>query len=425
MRVIDPAAFTAFFSRPRRGVFCERVSLESIAKKIGTPAYVYSRAALEANFRGLDRALSQALGATPHTVCYAMKANSNLSLLRLLARMGSGFDIVSGGELERLRLAGIPANRVVFSGVGKTREEIAEAIRTGILLFNTESPAELELLTEEASRLRRRVPASIRVNPDVAAGAHPHIATGRKHHKFGVEWAQARKLYREYAGSKWIEWRGIGSHVGSQVLSLTPYRNALRKLAGYFRELAAQGVRLKYLDMGGGLGVRYTTERPPQFSEFAATVARETRGLGCHLLIEPGRSIVAQTGVLLMRVLYAKRTRGKEFVVVDAAMNDFLRPALYAARHPITVVGRQRGRRMQNVAIVGPVCETGDVFHDAWPLPEVHEGDVLALWGAGAYGATMASNYNSRARPAEVLVDGRGMKVIRKREAISEMMRGE
>jgi diaminopimelate decarboxylase len=425
-RATDPATYTPSFSRKGGRVYCEGVSLEQVAAKVGTPAYVYSRAGLEGAYRGLDRALTSALGKTPHTICYAVKANSNLTLLRLLGRFGSGFDIVSGGELERLRRAGVRTNRVVFSGVGKTREEIADALRFGIMLFNVESPAELDLLAREASRLKRRAPASIRVNPDVAAGAHPHISTGRRMHKFGVDWEQARKLYLAHHDSKWIEWRGIGSHLGSQVLSLSPYKEALKKLAGYMRDLASNGVNLRYLDMGGGLGVRYTTEQPPSYASFAKALASQTRGLGCHVLVEPGRSIVAQTAVLLMHVLYTKETRGKTFIVADAAMNDFMRPALYAATHPITIASRHnRGKKIKDAAIVGPVCETGDVFLDSWPIGEVAPGDLLALWGAGAYGTVMTSNYNSRPRPAEVLVDGRRIRTIRKRESVADIMRGE
>jgi diaminopimelate decarboxylase len=422
----DPASYTPHFIRRRGNVFCEGVSLEAIAKKVGTPAYVYSSAVISGAYRELDGALTSALGKTPHTICYAVKANSNLSVLRLLAKLGSGFDIVSGGELERLRRAGVSPRRVVFSGVGKSREEIAEGLRAGIFLFNVESAAELELLSAEAGRLRRRAAASIRVNPDVVAGAHPHIATGRRHHKFGVDWPQARKMYLAHARSKWIDWQGIGSHVGSQVLSLTPYRQALRKLSGYVRDLGANGVRLRYVDIGGGLGVRYTTENPPTAREYARALAEETRGLGRHLLIEPGRRIVAQAGVLLMSVLYAKETRGKTFVVTDAAMNDFMRPALYAATHPITAISKVSSlKRSNEVAIVGPVCETGDVFLDSWPLGEVHSGDVLALWGAGAYGTSMTSNYNSRPRPAEVMVEGKKVRIVRKRETTADIMRGE
>jgi diaminopimelate decarboxylase len=421
----DPASYTPHFLRRRGNIFCEGVSLEDVAKKVGTPAYVYSGAAIYGAYSELDHALTSALGKTPHTICYAVKANSNLSVLRLLAKLGSGFDIVSGGELERLRRAGVSPHRVVFSGVGKSREEIAEGLRAGIFLFNVESLAELDLLAAEAARLRRRAAASIRVNPDVVAGAHPHIATGRRHHKFGVDWPQARKMYLAHAKSKWIEWQGIGSHVGSQVLSLTPYRQALRKLSGYVRDLEANGLRLRYVDIGGGLGVRYTTEDPPTAREYARALAEETRGLGRHLLIEPGRRIVAQAGVLLMRVLYTKETRGKTFVVTDAAMNDFMRPALYSATHPITSVTQNSGTARKNVAIVGPVCETGDVFLDSWPLGEVHSGDLLALWGAGAYGTSMTSNYNSRPRPVEVMVEGKKFRIIRKRESTDDIMRGE
>jgi diaminopimelate decarboxylase len=422
----DPATYTPHYIRRRGKVFCEGVPLEAIAKKVGTPAYVYSGAAISGAYSELDNALTSALGKTPHTICYAVKANSNLSVLRLLAKLGSGFDIVSGGELERLRRAGISRSRVVFSGVGKSREEIAEGLRAGIFLFNVESPAELELLAAEAARLRKRASTSIRVNPDVVAGGHPHIATGRRHHKFGVDWPQARKMYLAHRDSKWIEWQGIGSHVGSQVLNLTPYRQALRKLSGYVRDLEANGVRLRYVDIGGGLGVRYTSENPPKAREYARALAEETRGLRRHLLIEPGRRIVAQAGVLLMRVLYKKETRGKTFVVVDAAMNDFMRPALYSATHPITSVSQKSSaNKFSGVAIVGPVCETGDVFLDSWPLGEVHAGDLLALWGAGAYGTSMTSNYNSRPRPAEVLVEGKKFRVIRKRETTADIMRGE
>jgi diaminopimelate decarboxylase len=422
---LDPATFNPGFSRRADNTFCDSVPLSRIAERVGTPAYVYSQSAMEGAYEGLDRALTRALVKTPHSICYAVKANSNLSVLRLLAKLGSYFDIVSGGELGRLRAAGIATKRAVFSGVGKTREEISEALRAGVLIFNVESPAELQLLEQEASRLRKRAPASIRVNPDVEAGAHPHIATGRRHHKFGVDWAQARKMYLSHRQSKWIEWQGISAHVGSQVLSLKPYKEALARLADYVRELAHEGIKLRYLDIGGGLGVRYTNEQPPTFAAYGSALAGQTRGLGCHLLIEPGRSIVAAAGVLLMRVLYTKKTRGKQFVITDAAMNDFMRPALYGAVHPITSVDSKPGGKLRKVAIVGPVCETGDEFHDAWPLGDVKAGDLLALWGAGAYGASMASNYNSRMRPAEVLVEDKKFRVIRKRETRAELMRGE
>jgi diaminopimelate decarboxylase len=424
-RALDPSSYNPGFSRRAGRVFCESVSLATLAERTGTPAYIYSQSAIEGAYLGLNRALTRSLGKTPHSICYAVKANSNVSVLRVLGKLGSYFDIVSGGELERLRSAGIAARRAVFSGVGKTREEISEGLRAGVLIFNVESPAELELLEREAGRLRKRAPASIRVNPDVEAGAHPHIATGRKHHKFGVDWRQARRMYLQNRESKWIAWQGVSAHVGSQVLSLTPYRQALGRLVDYVRDLARNGVSLTYLDIGGGLGVRYTTERPPSFAAYARALANETRGLKCHLLIEPGRAIVAAAGVLLMRVLYTKETRGKLFVVTDAAMNDFMRPALYSAVHPIAAIEQRPGGRSRKVAIVGPVCETGDEFHDAWPLGDVKAGDLLGLWGAGAYGSSMASNYNSRPRAPEVLVEGKKFRVIRKRETRADLMRGE
>jgi len=425
---LDPSRSTPFFRWRKNQLVCENVALEAIAKRTGTPTYVYSGAAVQSAYRNLDRALSRALRPAPHTICYAVKANSNLSLLRLLARLGSGFDIVSGGELERLRRAGVKGKHIVFSGVGKKREEIADALRAGILLFNVESAAELELLASEAARLRRPAPAALRVNPDVEAGAHPHISTGKHHHKFGIDWQHAWKLYLAHRNSAWIRWQGISAHIGSQILSVAPYREAVGKLAGYVRGLARAGVRLGYVDVGGGFGVRYTSETPPAFDEYASILARELAGLDCHVLVEPGRALVANAGVLLMRVLYVKDTRGKTFVVTDAAMNDFLRPALYDAVHPITNATRTHAKermRTADAAIVGPVCETGDVFLHSWPRPETKAGDLLLLWGAGAYGFAQSSNYNSRPRPAEVLVEGARFRVIRKRESVADLMRGE
>jgi diaminopimelate decarboxylase len=425
---LDPSRSTPFFRWRKNQLVCENVALEAIAKRTGTPTYVYSGAAVQSAYRNLDRALSRALRPAPHTICYAVKANSNLSLLRLLARLGSGFDIVSGGELERLRRAGVKGKHIVFSGVGKKREEIADALRAGILLFNVESTAELELLASEAARLRRPAPAALRVNPDVEAGAHPHISTGKHHHKFGIDWQHAWKLYLAHRNSAWIRWQGISAHIGSQILSVAPYREAVGKLAGYVRGLARAGVRLGYVDVGGGFGVRYTSETPPAFDEYASILARELAGLDCHVLVEPGRALVANAGVLLMRVLYVKDTRGKTFVVTDAAMNDFLRPALYDAVHPITNATRTHAKermRTADAAIVGPVCETGDVFLHSWPMPETKAGDLLLLWGAGAYGFAQSSNYNSRPRPAEVLVEGARFRVIRKRESVADLMRGE
>ncbi|MGH9795316.1 MAG: diaminopimelate decarboxylase [Candidatus Acidiferrales bacterium] len=453
-KFIDPAAFTPFFTRRRGELHCESVPAAAIAKHYGTPAYVYSSAAIRAAFRALDSAFAR----WPHTLCYSVKANSNLSILRLLARLGSGFDIVSGGELYRLRRAGVSPRRVVFSGVGKTRDEIRDALRAGILLFNVESAAELEMLAQEASRLRRPAPAGVRVNPDVAAGGHPHISTGRRHHKFGVDWDEARRLYRAWKDSRWIRWQGISAHIGSQILSVAPFRRAAQRLSRFVQELSRDGIRLKYFDFGGGLGIRYTGERPLPQREYARALIAALRPTGCHLLLEPGRSIVGAAGVLLTRVILTKRTGGKRFIVTDAAMNDLMRPALYDAVHPITKAKLElRNSKVENrktktgapphtaklvvgdpsqadfrfsffdlrADIVGPVCETGDCFLHDWPIEEVNAGDLLVIWGAGAYGFAIANNYNSRPRPAEVLVEGSRTRLIRRRESHADLIRGE
>ena len=419
-RVVDPVRYTSGFSYRGSRLFCEGVSVEKIAEQVGTPAYLYSRASIEQAYRRMDTAF----GSLPHTICYAVKANSNLGILRVFAGLGSGFDIVSGGELYRLRRIGVPGSRIVFSGVGKSREEIREALRARILLFNVESPAELGLLASEASRLRVRAAASIRVNPDVEAGGHPHISTGHHRHKFGIDWDAARGLYLQHRANRWIEWQGISAHIGSQILTLTPYRRALARLAEFVRELGRDGITLRYLDCGGGLGIRYTSEQPPDDAAYARELVRAVRPLGCHLLIEPGRSLVGPAGVILMRVLYTKENRRRTFVVVDAAMNDFMRPALYGATHPITRAKRGSGTPAR-ADVVGPVCESGDCFVQDWPVGKVASGDLLVLWGAGAYGFVEASNYNSRPRPAEVLVDGRRVKMIRRRESRADLVRGE
>jgi diaminopimelate decarboxylase len=418
--VADPAGYTAGFAYHGSRLFCEGVAIADAAERFGTPAYVYSRASIEQAYRRMDAAF----GKLPHTICYAMKANSNLAILRLFAAMGSGFDIVSGGELYRLKRIGVAGNRIVFSGVGKSREEIREALRARILLFNVESAAELDLLASEASRLHTRAAASIRVNPDVIAGGHPHISTGHHSHKFGIDWEMARGLYLAHRDSRWIHWRGISAHIGSQIVSLTPHRRALTRLAGFVRELSRAGIALRYVDCGGGLGIRYTSEKPPEIKSWAAQLARIIRPLGCHLLIEPGRSLVGPAGVLAMRVLYTKQNRGKNFVIVDGAMNDFMRPALYDATHPITRAERTSGPA-DRADIVGPVCESGDAFLHDWPLGKVASGDTLVLWGAGAYGTSQTSNYNSRPRPIEIMVDGKRARVVRRRESRADLVRGE
>lgn len=419
---IDPASYTPEFSWRGNELYCEGVRLEEIAARVGTPAYVYSSGSISEAYRNLDKAL----GRQPHTICYALKANANLSIVRLLARLGSGFDMVSAGELFRLQRAGVDTESIVFSGVGKSREEIREALRARIGVFNVESAAELETLSSEASRAGIRAFAGIRVNPDVEAGGHPHISTGHHSHKFGIDWENALPLYLRYRDSRWIEWRGISAHIGSQILSLAPFRRALTRLARHFRELGDAGIKLKYLDFGGGLGVRYSDEKPLSPADYAKTIIPILRPLRCHLLLEPGRSIIAPAGVLLMRVLYTKENRGKSFVIVDAAMNDFIRPALYDAVHPITAAKRSDGHGAALRAdIAGPVCESGDCFAQNWPLPQVSAGDLLVLWGAGAYGFVETSNYNARPRPAEILVEESRFRIIRRRESLSDLIRGE
>ncbi len=421
----DPANYTPGFSYRHGALACEAVSLATIAQRVGTPAYVYSRAAFTSAYHELDRAL----GRVPHRICYAVKANSSLAVLRAFARLGSSFDIVSGGELFRLRGIGMPGERIVFSGVGKTREEIREALRARILLFNVESEAELEVLASEAARAGRAAPAAIRVNPDIEAGGHPHIATGHHRHKFGIDWTEARRLYLRHKQSLWIEWRGISSHIGSQITAVGPFRRASARLAKYFGELRGEGIALRFLDIGGGIGIRYTKEKPLTFAEYAKALPRSLGSslgsLGGELLLEPGRALIGNAGVLLTRVLYTKRSRGKTFVIVDAAMNDLIRPALYGAAHCITPVKRPGGANVSRVDVVGPVCESGDFFLHDWPMPEMEAGDLLVIWSAGAYSFVESSNYNSRPRAAEVLVEGGRFRIIRRRETREDLIRGE
>ncbi len=446
LRFVDPAEFTPHFSwrKSKRHtgeeVFCEDVSLAVAAETYSTPAYIYSRSAIESAFLELDKGLAS----LPHTICFAVKANGNLTILKLLAKLGSGFDIVSGGELEHLGHLGIPGDKIVFSGVGKSREEIREALRyrngrgrsgpRGLLLFNVESEAELGVLLDESSRQMKRggnAPSvSIRVNPDVEAGGHPHISTGHHEHKFGLDWSAARELYTRHCDANWIRWHGISAHIGSQITALRPFQQALARLAAFVRELRELGIDLKYLDFGGGLGARYADQTPPSRLDYARMIARTVKPLGVHLLLEPGRTIIAHAGVLLTRVQYTKMNRHKSFVVVDAGMNDLLRPALYGAIHPITGVARTKNEKSSGarvdgarVDIVGPVCETGDCFLRNWPLGAVKPGDVLAIWTAGAYGMSLASNYNARRRPAEILVERNRSRLIRRRETTRDLLR--
>jgi diaminopimelate decarboxylase len=441
LKYVDPAEFTPHFAWKKKGpreapqeeVFCEQVALSTVAEKFGTPAYLYSGAAIDDAYGEFQEGLKE-IG---RTLCFAVKSNGNLTILQRLSGLGSGFDIVSGGELDLLRHIGVPGERIVFSGVGKSCGEIREALNyrvaaqggpQGILLFNVESEAELAILNEEAARIvekgGRPPAAAIRVNPDVLAGGHPHIATGRHEHKFGLDWKEAKRLYLAHRNSRWIRWQGLSAHIGSQINSLEPFRRAVQRLVRYVEELKSEGIRLRYLDVGGGLGVRYADQKPPKRTEYAKLIGELVRGSELEVLLEPGRSIIAQAGVLLTRVVYTKTNRGKRFVIVDGAMNDLMRPSLYGAVHPITKVMRNAGSgkvKRQRADIVGPICETGDCFLRDWPLDDVQPGDLLAVWGAGAYGMVLASNYNARCRGAEVLVERDAFRLIRRRETLEDL----
>ena len=407
-------------------LFCEKLPLRQLASRFGTPLYVYSSAALTERFRTLDRAFRK----LPHTVCYSVKANSNLSLLRLLFRSGAGFDVVSGGELARvMKVSRKAAGLTVFSGVGKTAEEMDAALAAGILLFNVESESELRLLAARAAKLRKKAPMALRVNPDISAETHPYISTGLRQHKFGVPMSDALRLYQLAAAQPWLEVRGLSVHIGSQITSMQPFATAMGRLSELLLELQAAGMKISYVDIGGGLGIPYShaeEDFAATANAYAAAVTRPLHGWKVHLLLEPGRSIAGPAGALLTRVLYLKSNGGKLFAVCDAAMNDLLRPALYDARHQIApVVRSQSAVDLQKFDIVGPVCETGDFLARDCELPALSEGDLLAVLDAGAYGMSLASNYNSRPRPAEVLVEGRKTKLIRRRETIRDLLIAE
>ena len=413
------------FAYKDTALFCEGQDLRALARRHGTPIYVYSAQML----RDRTRALDEAFAGFPHTLCYAIKANSNLSLLRLFAQLGCGFDVVSGGELQRvLRAAPRAAGKVVFSGVGKTRAEIELALRAGILLFNVESSPELQVLLECASRLRKPACASIRVNPDVDAKTHPYISTGLQKHKFGVPLADATALYAQIAQHKYVQAAGVSVHIGSQITSVAPFGEAMRRVAALVKQLQSDGHDIRYVDAGGGLGISYQG-KAPDFAKYtksyAQAVLKPLRKLRVHLLLEPGRLLVGPSGVLLTSVIYNKTNRGKRFVIVDAGMNDLLRPALYGAEHEIVPVVNAAGRKSHTVDVVGPVCESGDFLAHDRTLADVEDGELLAVLDAGAYGIALSSNYNTRPRPAEVLVNGKNVQLIRRRETFADMVRAE
>jgi len=416
----EQAARMDYFQHRKGELSCEGVELGRIAAAVGTPAYVYSATAVRENYGRLARAFR----GIPTLICYAVKANSNLSILRELARLGAGFDIVSGGELYRTGRAGVSARRVVYSGVGKTAAEIDLALRHGILFFNVESAAELELLAARSRRLRRRARFLVRVNPDVDPRTHPHISTGQHAHKFGVGWEEAVRLARAGAARPELEFCGLSCHIGSQITRLEPFARALERLERLAGQLRRHGLRVRYLDFGGGIGIRYQEEKTLSLSVYARSVKRTARRVNCRLLLEPGRVIVAPAGALVTTVLLEKKTPRRRFVVVDAAMNDLIRPALYGARHRIEPVKRSL-RAVSRCDVVGPVCETGDALGRDISLPPLAPGDLLAVRDAGAYGFVLSSNYNARPRAAEVLVRGDRFRVIRRRERAADLVRGE
>ncbi len=408
-----------FFADRGDELYAEDVALARVAEKYGTPCFVYSRAAITAAFRAYD----DAFGDRSHLICYAVKANSNLAVLDVLARLGSGFDIVSGGELKRVLAAGGNARKIVFSGVGKSEAELRDALAAGILCFNVESESELVRLEYIATDMGRSAPVSLRVNPDVDARTHPYISTGLRQNKFGVGFDDALRLYRLAHASPHLHVSGIDCHIGSQLTELAPLADAAHKVIELVEQLAQEGIAVAHIDFGGGLGIRYTQESPPAPQQFVRMLVDAVGQLQHSVLIEPGRSLVGNAGVLLTRVMYLKHGQEKNFAVVDAAMNDLLRPALYAAHHDIRQV-RKSDRKSDVYDVVGPVCESGDFLGQARTLA-LAESDLLAVMSAGAYAMSMSSNYNTRPRAAEVMVDGDAMHVVRSRERVEDLYADE
>lgn len=409
-----------YFEYRNGELFCEDVPVKTVAKKVGTPLYLYSYGTFERHFLVFDGAFRN----IPHLACYSLKANSNGALVRTIARLGGGADIVSGGELHRALMGGIPARKIVYSGVGKSEQELRLAIEAGILMINIESEGEFLLLKKLSRKMRRKVPVSIRVNPEIDPKTHPYITTGLKKNKFGVLWSEASRLYREIAAEENLVPVGISSHIGSQILELGPFIEAVTSLRSMILELKGQGIAVEMLDIGGGLGITYKDEMPPRPDEYAGVVEDKLRDMGIRLILEPGRVLVGNSGIFVTKMLYVKRTQGKTFYIVDGAMNDLVRPSLYDAYHEIIPVVEAAGKTAA-VDIVGPICESGDFLAKDRQLAEVKEGDLLAVKSAGAYGFSMSSNYNSRMRAAEVLVRGSEFFVVRKRETLKDLTRGE
>ncbi len=399
---------------------CEDVPLGRIAEAVGTPAYVYSKHTLQEHYRRLEEAFS----GIPHLVCYSVKANSNLAVLAVLAAMGSGADIVSGGELYRALKAGIPAEKIVYAGIGKTEEEMAYALRQDILMFNVESETELLALDRVAGEQGKRARIALRINPDVDPLTHPYIATGMKEAKFGIDMEKALAVYQQAASLAHVEVLGVHQHIGSQITRVEPFRDSLEKTGEFVRRLHEHGIKVRFINIGGGFGIPYGGEEVPYPVDYARAMKPVLKEHRCTVILEIGRMIVGNAGVLLTKVLYRKRGGAKRFLVVDAAMNDLVRPSLYGSYHEIVPV-EERERERETVDVVGPVCEAGDFLAKERAMPRVEEGELLAVMSAGAYGFVMSSNYNSRRRAAEVLVDGGDFAVVRERESLEDLVKGE
>ncbi len=409
-----------YFEYKKGELYCERVPISRIAQQVGTPFYLYSYRTLVRHFK----VFNEAFDGIPHLVCYSMKANSNLTLIRLFVSLGGGVDVVSGGELYRALKAGADPQKVVFSGVGKKEDEIEYALKVGILMFNVESFMELQTMNDVAGRMNKKAPISIRVNPDIDAKTHPYITTGLKQNKFGIDIVRAPLAYRLASELPNLKIMGIDCHLGSQLVDVEPFVEALKKLKGLVDDLRKEGMEIRYLDLGGGLGITYNDEDPPHPYEYASNILDEIRSFNCTLVLEPGRVIVGNAGILVSKVLYTKENEEKRFLIVDAAMNDLVRPSYYGSFHQILPV-RQEVRDEVIADVVGPVCESADFLAKGRKLPNLNPGELIAVMSAGAYGYSMATNYNSRPRVAEVLVRDDEIHVIRKREEYEDLIRGE
>ncbi len=409
-----------YFQFKGKELFAEDITVKKLAQKFSTPLYIYSQRTIERHVN----AYREAFRDTGHIICYAVKANSNLSILRLLGRMGCGADVISGGELFRALRAGIKPERIVYAGVGKTESEIRYALKSGILMFNVESSEELKEINRIAGTMKKKAPIALRVNPDIDAKTHPYISTGLKKHKFGIPMDEALENYLLARELKNIEIIGIHKHIGSQITEVRPFVDALKSILLLVDELHSRGIKIKYIDMGGGLGIPYKDEEPPHPSELAREVKKLLKGRNLTLIVEPGRSIIGNAGILVTKVLYHKKTREKNFIIVDAGMNDLIRPTLYGAYHEIVPVERKSKERII-ADIVGPICESGDFFAKDREVETPQQGGFLAIMSAGAYGFSMSSNYNSRPRAAEVMVKGKRAILIRKRETYQDLIRGE